>query len=258
MKQGDLIGWAIRGLYQAIDEKIPKEFKERLDKVKDMSEKDLTNLLADVRERLGHREDLDNHKDIDATLQQMLRHLDPYTTYIDPETIEQFKQETDATFTGIGIQIRKDVERDMLKVVTPIKDSPAYKAGVKTGDVITQIKREMDSKGKKLETLRLSHQRPRAERSRSENQREPKTKVRITVEREGERAEGVRDYPRQRRRRNGHGRQARGDDTWDFMIDPQDKIAYIRLTSFAQNTAKDLFEVISRLNNKKIQRRSRD
>src|SRR5262249_26276447 len=72
-------------------------------------------------------------------------------TYIDPETVERFRQDTEANFTGIGIQIRKDTNRDMLQVISPIKDSPAYKVGIKAGDVITQIKREMDSKGKPLD-----------------------------------------------------------------------------------------------------------
>lgn len=250
MKQGELIGWAISGLYQAIDEKVPKETKERLDKVKDLTEKELTNLLADVREQLGRREDLDNHKDIDVTLQQMLRHLDPYTTYVDPETIERFKQETDATFTGIGVQIRKDTDRDMLKVVTPIKDSPAYKAGIKTGDVITQIKREMDSKGKKLETPEIiSTKGLEMGEAVRKIKGEPKTKVKITIERDGE--------PKEFEITRDHvdvetviGVKRRDDDTWNYLVDPQDRIAYVRLNSFAQGTYNDLLKVINRLNQK--------
>ncbi len=107
--------------------------------------------MTDVRERLGNREDLANHKDIDYALQRMMTPLDPYTTYIDPEMLAQFKRETGGDFTGIGVQIRVDSARDMLVVVTPIRGSPAYKAGLKTGDIITQITRETDSYGHPLD-----------------------------------------------------------------------------------------------------------
>src|SRR5262249_60033525 len=115
------------------------------DKTKKAKEEDLTNLLTDVRERLGKREDLANHKDIDYALQRMMSPLDPYTTYIDPETLGQFKREMGGSFTGIGIQIRVDTASGQLLVVTPILGSPAYKAGMKTGDIIKTIIREVDS-----------------------------------------------------------------------------------------------------------------
>ncbi len=253
-KQGDLVGWAVRGLFQAVEEKIPKDIKDRLEKVKELEEKELTILLADARERLGHREDLDKHKDIDVTLQQMLRHLDPYTTYVDPETLERFRQETDATFTGIGIQIRKDTDRDMLKVVTPIKDSPAYKAGIKTGDVVTQIKREMDSDGKKLDPPEIISTKglPLSDAVKKILGK-PKTKVKITVEREGESEPKEFEITRDTIDvETVMGVKRRSDDTWDFMLDSQEKIAYVRLSSFAQATYKDLLDVLMRLNNKKI------
>ena len=86
LNQGEMVGWAIRGLYRRLDEKVPEEIKERLDKAKDLKEPELEMLLADVRERLGKREDLDSNKDVDIALQMMMANLDPYTTYIDPET----------------------------------------------------------------------------------------------------------------------------------------------------------------------------
>ena len=109
VNQGDMVAWAIRGLYRQIDEKLPDDVRERLEKVRNMSEPDLTALLADVRQRLGQREDLGNHKDVDYALQRMLAHLDPYTTYIDPETIARFTTETTGEFKGIGISIRERV-----------------------------------------------------------------------------------------------------------------------------------------------------
>src|SRR5207302_4221176 len=149
---GDVVARAISGLYHRLGEKIPTDISERLAKVTELKEADLTVLLTDVRERLGKREDLDNHKDIDFSLQRMLSHLDPYTTYFDAETDQKQESDIKGTFTGIGVQIRKDVQRDMLRVVTPIKYSPAYKAGILEGDILITITREVDSNGKKLET----------------------------------------------------------------------------------------------------------
>src|SRR5439155_12534213 len=98
VKQGDLVAWAVRGLYHQLEEKLPGEVRERLDGGKDTSEGELITLLTDVRERLGQREDLANHKDLDISLQRMLAHLDPYTTYFDPETVARFDQETRGNF----------------------------------------------------------------------------------------------------------------------------------------------------------------
>src|SRR5205085_11885104 len=108
-------------------------------------------LLQTVRSRLGKREDLDKHKDLDIALQRMLSRLDPYTTYIDPETVKRFEVEYKGEFTGIGVQIRKDNATDQLQVVTPIKGSPSYHIGLLTGDLITTITREVDSKGEPLD-----------------------------------------------------------------------------------------------------------
>jgi len=79
VNQGDLVNWAIRGLYKRVDEKLPAEVQEKLGKVKTMTKPELTDLLASAREGLGTREDLDKGKDLDVTLQRMMSHLDPYT-----------------------------------------------------------------------------------------------------------------------------------------------------------------------------------
>src|SRR5262249_55546249 len=77
-KPGELVGNAVRGLYRRLDEPLPQEVRDRLDKVKKMPETEMTQLLVDVRTLLGKREDLDEHKDIDIALQRMLAPLDPH------------------------------------------------------------------------------------------------------------------------------------------------------------------------------------
>jgi carboxyl-terminal processing protease len=246
---GEMIGWSIRGLYRRIDEKLPEELKGRLDRAKTLGAGDLKNLLADAREQLGKREDLDNHKDIDHALQQMLRHLDPYTTYIDPETLSRFKIDTQAQFIGVGIQIRKDITTDMLQVITPIKDSPAYKKGIQAGDLITTITRTVDDEGKKLLQPEVI-----STKGLSTNDAVKKilgkanTPIKLTVTREGE--TNPIDFEITRNKVEVEtvlGIKRKSDDTWDYFVDPDSKVGYIRLTSFARNSFRDMAKVMKDL-----------
>ena len=186
VNQGELVGWAIQGLYRYADEKLSKELTDRLAKVKDLKEPELLALLTEARQILGKREDLDKPKDLDVSLQRMLSHLDPYTTYYDAEMKKQAEKEVKGRFPGIGIQIRKDVGTDMLQVVTPIRGSPAFKAGVQAGDIITTVIRFVDDTGKPLakpeeiSTKGLSL--PDAVRKITGP---PGTKVKIIIQREG-------------------------------------------------------------------------
>jgi len=246
----DLVAWAIKGMYRQVDEKLPEKIETRLKNIADLKRSELTTLLADARQALGKREDLDEHKDINITLQRMLsKHLDPYTTYIDPEQKKRMDQDIGGRFPGVGIQIRKDSVSDQLLVVTPIKDSPAYKAGIQAGDLITTVTREVDSQGKTLDPPEIIPTKGLA-LSKAVNKITgmPGTKVKLTVEREGE------DKPLEFNLTRGYvevesvlGFKRKSDDAWDYMIDPESKIGYIRLTQFARNSYRDLDRVMSKL-----------
>lgn len=64
---------------------------------------------------------------------------DPYTEYYTQEELEEYKEETLGNFVGIGIYMVKDEEKNVIRVLTPIKDTPAYKAGILPGDIIYKI-----------------------------------------------------------------------------------------------------------------------
>ena len=131
---------------------MPTELKTRLDDVKNLNRGKLSDLLTDARERLGKREDLENNKDVDTGLRTAMYNLDPYTTYFDHEQVRSLDSGLLGRFTGIGIQIRRDMARDGLLCVTPIRNSPAYRAGIKAGDLITEITRYVDDEGKPYDT----------------------------------------------------------------------------------------------------------
>jgi C-terminal peptidase prc len=247
VSQGELVENALRGLYRRIEEPIPPEIRERLDNARNLNEEELTTLLTDVRERLGKREDLANNKDLDISLQRMLGKLDPYTTYIDSDMLARFKQDTDGRFTGIGIQINTPA-RDIMQVVTPLKGSPAYRAGLKAGDIITKITREVDSEGRPLDQPEeIPTKGLRLDEAVKRILGKPGTKLKLTVEREGV---GSLEFEITRAVIEVEtilGVRRKDDDEWDYWIDPASKICYIRVTSFARNTSRDLGRVISRL-----------
>jgi C-terminal peptidase prc len=248
--QGDLVAWAIRGLFRQIDEKIPTEIRDRLDKVRDLTEAELTAFLAEVREMLGQREDLENHRDIDISLQRMLAHLDPYTTYIDPEMLTRFEQDTSGKFKGIGIKIHENQSRGGLEVATPLIGSPAYRAGLKAGDLIISITREVDNDGNPLsEPEVISTRGMSTNEAVKKIQGKPGTKIKLTIERKG--VSGLLEFEVARdviEVETVLGVIRKDDDHWNFLIDPSNRICYVRLTSFARNTYRDLRRVVTEMN----------
>lgn len=249
VKLADMVAWAIRGLYGRVDESIPREVSDRLDKLSDSSDAELTAILADARQNLGRREDLDNHKDIDFALQRMTARLDPYTTYFDPETLVRWTQDTTRRYTGIGLQISVNAARDMLQVVTPFKDSPAHKAGLLAGDIITTFIRDVDSDGVDLPNREVLSTRGMSTADAVKKLLgKPGTRVKVIAEREG--ADKPIEVELTRavvEMETVLGPRRRANADWDYYVDQQHKIAYVYLTNFAPNTARDLARIVSLL-----------
>lgn len=82
-------------------------------------------------------EDVDNQELVEGALRGMLESLDPHSTYLNKEDLDRLKASTDGEFAGLGIQITK--EDGAIKVISPIDDTPAYRAGIEAGDYIVRI-----------------------------------------------------------------------------------------------------------------------
>jgi carboxyl-terminal processing protease len=82
----------------------------------------------------------DEDKLIASALNGMLGGLDPHSSYMDPKAFREMQQETSGEFGGLGMQVT--MEGDVVKVVSPIDQTPAAKAGILAGDVITQVEGE--------------------------------------------------------------------------------------------------------------------
>lgn len=249
IKPGKMAAWAIQGLFRRVEEKVPADIASQLEKPETLNGEAIMKLLTDARLKLGRREDLDKGKDVDVTLQRMMVNMDPYTTYIDAETKATLDKEIQGNFTGIGVQIRKDSVTDMLLVVTPIKDSPAFKAGVQAGDIITKIILDVDNKGNKLDKPEVISTKGLATNDAVKKiLGKPGTPVTIFIQREGEPKEREIKLVRNRIEvESVLGYTRKPDATWNWFVDPKSKIGYIRLTSFARNSARDMARALDEM-----------
>lgn len=97
------------------------------------------NLFGDVFERVrsDYVEEVSDKELIESAINGMLSSLDPHSSYLNRESFEDMRVETKGEFGGLGIEVT--MENGLVKVVSPIDDTPAFKAGVKAGDYITHL-----------------------------------------------------------------------------------------------------------------------
>jgi carboxyl-terminal processing protease len=97
------------------------------------------NLFGDVFERVraDYVEKPDDSKLIESAINGMLNSLDPHSSYMDPKSFRDMQVQTRGEFGGLGIEVT--MEDGLVKVVAPIDDTPAAKAGIMAGDIITQL-----------------------------------------------------------------------------------------------------------------------
>src|SRR5262249_36273946 len=154
----------------------------------------------------------------------------------------RFETEYKGEFTGIGVQIRKDTATDMLQVVTPIKGSPSHRLGLLAGDLIATITREVDSDGNVLDQPEVLHTKDMTLTDAVKNiLGKAGTKVKLTIQREGLNNPFQVEITRGRiELESVFGVKRKADDSWDYWLDKQNKIAYVRLSNFARNTTSEL------------------
>ncbi len=157
-----------------------------------------------------------------GALNGMLAALDPHSQFLTPEDYQELKTETQGKFGGLGIEI--SIKDGLLTIISPIEDTPAWRAGLKAGDIIVKIEDEI------TKNISLSDA---VKRLRGE----PETPVTITVLREKEFK--FQDFTIVRE-------VIQIQDIKDTQI-LEDKIGYIRLTEFREDTHKDFLKAIEDL-----------
>ena len=89
------------------------------------------------RAKLSYVEEIEDKKMIEAAINGMLESLDPHSSYLDEKSFKYMNEQTKGKFGGLGIEVT--MEQGVVKVVSPIDDTPASRAGLKPGDYITNL-----------------------------------------------------------------------------------------------------------------------
>ena len=113
-----------------------KKAKEQTD---DVDTYEMLNLFGEVMERakVSYVDEVSDKKLIESAINGMLSALDPHSSFLDAQSFKYMSEQTQGKFGGLGIEVT--MEGGLVKVVSPIDDTPASKAGIKPGDYITNI-----------------------------------------------------------------------------------------------------------------------
>jgi len=179
-----------------------------------------TDVLAIVKK--SYVEEVDTKKLIYGAINGMLAALDPHSSFMPPDTYKELKLDTKGEFGGLGIEI--SIKDGILTVISPIEDTPAYRAGMKAGDQILKI----DDKFTKDLTIMDAVKRMRGVKG---------TKVTLTIMREG--FDKPKDFPLTRDIIQVKSVKFK-------MLD--DGYGYVRIAQFQEKTADDLQKALDSLN----------
>ena len=97
------------------------------------------DLFGEVLDKINREyvDEVDQSESMDSAINGLLQSLDPYSAYMPPEVFDEMQTETSGEFGGLGIEVT--MESGVVKVISPIDDTPASKAGIKAGDYIVKI-----------------------------------------------------------------------------------------------------------------------
>jgi carboxyl-terminal processing protease len=179
-----------------------------------------TDVLAIVKK--SYVEEVDTKKLVYGAINGMLAALDPHSSFMPPDTYKELKLDTKGEFGGLGIEI--SIKDGILTVISPIEDTPAYRAGIKAGDQILKI----DDKFTKDLTIMDAVKRMRGIKG---------TKVTLTIMREG--FDKPKDFPLTRDIIQVKSVKFK-------MLD--DGYGYVRIAQFQEKTADDLQKALDSLN----------
>ena len=187
------------------------------------------DLFGEVLEKINKEyvDEINQSESMDSAINGLLQSLDPYSSYMSPEIFDEMQTETSGEFGGLGIEV--SMESGVVKVISPIDDTPASKAGIKAGDFIVKIN-DIQVQGKTLSEAVDLMRGPVG------------SGIELTVRRRGEKKALIFNIVREI------------IEIQSVKIDVlKDNIGYIRLTSFNENSSNQINKKINELeNNKKV------
>ena len=187
------------------------------------------DLFGEVLEKINKEyvDEINQSESMDSAINGLLQSLDPYSSYMSPEIFDEMQTETSGEFGGLGIEV--SMESGVVKVISPIDDTPASKAGIKAGDFIVKIN-DIQVQGKTLSEAVDLMRGPVG------------SGIELTVRRRGEKKALIFNIVREI------------IEIQSVKVDVlKDNIGYIRLTSFNENSSNQINKKINELeNNKKV------
>ena len=187
------------------------------------------DLFGEVLEQINKNyvDEIDQSEGMDSAINGLLQSLDPYSSYMSPKTFKEMQTETSGEFGGLGIEV--SMEAGVVKVISPIDDTPASKAGLKAGDYIVKIN-NIQVQGKSLSEAVDLMRGPVG------------SGIELTVRRRGEKKALTFNIIRE---------VIQIQSVKSEIL--EENIGYIRLTSFNDNSSDQIEKKINRLKkNKKI------
>ncbi len=177
------------------------------------------NVLSILQE--NYVDDINTKKVMEGAISGMLLSLDPHSSYLKPEDFKELQEETEGSFSGIGIEIT--IEEGILTVVAPIAETPAERAGLKAKDMIIKIDGEPTQNMNSMDAIKKLRGLTG-------------TKVILAIHREG--WDELKDFPLTRENIPLHS--VKGS-----FLEPG--LAYIRITNFQSQTTKDVKDALQKL-----------
>ncbi len=173
-------------------------------------------------------EEVDQRELFEAALTGAMGKLDPYSAYIPEDTYTQLRESLYQKFGGIGIQVSQDPDTRRISVLSPLVGTPAYEAGIRAGDQILSIdgtETEGITLQEAVDLMRGDAGEPVALSILHEGDEEP---VQFVIERAIIKVASV------------LGDRYSPDGSWDFFLEGETNIGYIRITSFSEDTVAEL------------------
>ena len=182
------------------------------------------DLFGEVLEKINEEyvDEINQSESMDSAINGLLQSLDPYSAYMSPEIFNEMQTETSGEFGGLGIEVT--MEAGVVKVISPIDDTPASRAGIKAGDYIVKIE-NTQVQGKTLsEAVDLMRGPIGSNIELTVRRRGEKKAITFNITREIIKIQSVKA---------------------DLL---EDNIGYIRLTSFNENSSEQIKDKIKDLN----------
>lgn len=169
----------------------------------------------------------------EGAMNGMVQQLDPYSNFISPEEFRQFEESLEQEFGGIGIVVELSPKSNRLTVMSPLVGTPAHKAGLRSGDTILKINDTTTEEMQLKDSVTLMRGKPG-------------TPVKLVIQHAGEKEPT--EYTIKRAIipiDSVLGDRRKADGTWDFHLEQNRRLGYVRLITFGEHTVQELEKALA-------------